>query len=86
MLHVMGWIGGILLAFCVLPEAITTFKTKTCAWSLPTLVMWFLGEIFCFIPIILLVPEGWLILNYGFNIILCSILMYYKIYGKKFRR
>ena len=86
MLHALGWVGGILLAFCALPEAVIAYKHKTCYWSWSTLLMWIFGEIFCFIPIIVLVPEGWLILNYGLNIILCLFLLYYKIYGKKLRR
>ena len=75
----IGWIGSILLAFCGLPQAIESYKTKSSAgltWGF--LLMWGLGEVF---TIVYIIPKWhWpLIFNYTANIIFISIITYYKI-------
>ena len=79
----IGWIGSILLAFCGLPQAIESYKTKSSAgltWSF--LIMWGVGEIF---TVIYIIPKWhWpLIFNYTANIIFISIIVYYKIKPRK---
>jgi uncharacterized protein with PQ loop repeat len=79
----IGWIGSILLAFCGLPQAIESYKTKNSdglTWGF--LIMWGLGEIF---TIIYIIPKWhWpLIFNYTANIIFISIIVYYKIKPKR---
>jgi uncharacterized protein with PQ loop repeat len=79
----IGWIGSILLAFCGLPQAIESYKTKNSdglTWGF--LGMWGMGEIF---TIIYILPKWhWpLIFNYTANIIFIGIILYYKIRGKK---
>lgn len=78
-METIGWIGSILLAFCGLPQAWESWKTKSSAgltWGF--LLMWGLGEIF---TIIYIIPKWhWpLIFNYTANIIFISIILYYKI-------
>lgn len=78
-MEMIGWIGSILLAFCGLPQAIESWKTKNSdglTWGF--LIMWGLGEIF---TIIYIIPKWhWpLIFNYTANIIFISIIVYYKI-------
>ena len=75
----IGWIGSILLAFCGLPQAIESYKTKSSAgltWGF--LIMWGVGELF---TIVYIIPKWhWpLIFNYTANIIFISIIVYYKI-------
>ena len=82
-MEIIGWIGGILLAFCGLPQAIESYKTKSSAgltWSF--LIMWGVGEIF---TVIYIIPKWhWpLIFNYTANIIFISIIVYYKIKPRK---
>ena len=79
----IGWIGSILLAFCGLPQAIESFKTKNSdglTWGF--LIMWGVGEIF---TIIYILPKWhWpLIFNYTANIIFISIIVYYKLKPKR---
>jgi uncharacterized protein with PQ loop repeat len=79
----IGWIGSILLAFCGLPQAIESYKTKNSdglTWGF--LGMWGMGEIF---TIIYILPKWhWpLIFNYTANIIFISIILYYKIKPRK---
>ena len=79
----IGWIGSILLAFCGLPQAIESYKTKSSeglTWSF--LIMWGVGEIF---TIIYILPKWhWpLIFNYTANIIFIGIILYYKIKPKR---
>ena len=78
-MEIIGWIGSILLAFCGLPQAIESYRTKSSeglTWGL--LLMWFWGEIF---TIIYIIPKWhWpLIFNYTANIIFLVIIIYYKI-------
>ena len=82
-METIGWIGSILLAFCGLPQAIESYKTKNSnglTWSF--LIMWGVGEIF---TIIYIIPKWhWpLIFNYISNIIFISVIVYYKIKPKK---
>jgi uncharacterized protein with PQ loop repeat len=82
-METIGWIGSILLAFCGLPQAIESYKTKNSdglTWGF--LGMWGMGEIF---TIIYILPKWhWpLIFNYTANIIFISIILYYKIKPKR---
>jgi uncharacterized protein with PQ loop repeat len=83
MIEYIGWIGSILLAFCGLPQAIESYKTKNSdglTWGF--LIMWGVGEIF---TIIYIIPKWhWpLIFNYTANIIFIGIILYYKIKPKR---
>lgn len=82
-METIGWIGSLLLAFCGLPQAWESYKTKNSdglTWSF--LLMWGVGEIF---TIIYIIPKWhWpLIFNYTANIIFISIIVYYKIKPKR---
>ena len=82
-METIGWIGSILLAFCGLPQAIESYRTKNSdglTWSF--LLMWGVGEIF---TIIYILPKWhWpLIFNYTANLIFISIILYYKIKPKR---
>jgi uncharacterized protein with PQ loop repeat len=82
-MEIIGWIGSILLAFCGLPQAIESYRTKSSdglTWGL--LLMWFWGEIF---TIIYIIPKWhWpLIFNYTANIIFLVIIIYYKLFPKR---
>lgn len=82
-METIGWIGSILLAFCGLPQAIESYKTKSSAgltWGF--IGMWLIGELCTFIYIIpqMVLP---LLFNYTANIIFVSIIVYYKIKPKK---
>ena len=75
----IGWIGSILLAFCGLPQAIESFKTKSSAgltWGF--LFMWFIGELCTFLYILPKMDLP-LLVNYSANIIFLIIIIYYKI-------
>ena len=79
----IGWIGGILLAFCGLPQAIESYKTgKSDGLTWGFLIMWGVGELF---TIVYIIPKWhWpLIFNYTANIIFISIIAYYKINPRK---
>ena len=79
----IGWLGSILLAFCGLPQAIESIKTKSSeglTWGF--IGMWFIGEICTFIYILptLNLP---LLFNYTANIIFLAIIIYFKLMPKK---
>ena len=79
----IGWLGSILLAFCGLPQAIESIKTKSSeglTWGF--IGMWFIGEICTFIYILPKMDLP-LLLNYTANIIFLAIIIFYKIMPKR---
>lgn len=79
----IGLIGSLLLTFSGVPELIRTLKQKKCHLSWGFLLMWQFGEIFCFFYGFQL-NEIPLIINYTFNLVVVSILFYFKTKGLKF--
>lgn len=75
----LGWIGSICLAICALPQVIHTAQTKeTQGLSKLFLLLWLVGEIAAIIYQHLKNGFTPLHFNYIFNIVLISILCYYK--------
>lgn len=77
-MDLIGYVSGIMLALCGLPEAIRSYRNKRCDIGWGLLIMWLLGEIGLLIyeTKTLAIPR---ILNYCCNIIFISVMMYYKI-------
>lgn len=77
-LELTGYISGLLLAFCGLPEAIRSIKHKKCDIGWGLLLMWMGGEIGLLIYETkdMALPR---ILNYSCNIVFISVMIYYKI-------
>lgn len=79
----IGWIGSLLLAFCGLPQAIESYKTKSSeglTWGF--IAMWFIGEL-CTFAYILPKMDLPLLVNYSANILFLIIIIYYKINPRK---
>jgi uncharacterized protein with PQ loop repeat len=74
----LGWMGGVLLALCAIPEVISSIRSKRCNLSHGFLWMWYIGEWCILIPVVLQGMAGFLVFNYALNIALISVLMYYK--------
>lgn len=75
----IGWVGSLLLGICALPETIRTIKDGRCHVGWGMLLLWFLGEVFVFIHVLLNIHDISLLTNYSLNIILLLIMIYYKI-------
>ena len=78
----VGWLGSILLAFCGLPQAIESIKTKSSeglTWGF--ILMWFIGEIMTFVYILPKMDLP-LLFNYTANIIFLGIIIFYKLLPK----
>ena len=78
-METIGWLGSVLLAFCGLPQAVESYRTKNSdglTWGF--LLMWLFGELFTFVFVLptMLLP---LVFNYTANIIFLAIILYYKI-------
>ena len=82
-MDLLGWLGGVLLALCAIPEVISAIRNKRCNLSSGFLWMWYIGEWLILVPILVNSMAGFLVFNYTLNIALISVLMYYK-YSKKF--
>ena len=79
----IGWLGSILLAFCGLPQAVESIRTKSSeglTWGF--ISMWFIGEIMTFIYILPKMDLP-LLFNYTANIIFLAIIIYYKLVPKR---
>ena len=71
----LGWLGGLLLAFCGCFEAYRAVRSKEYSISVPFVVTWFTGEILTLIPLIVQKNEMYLIMNYSMNIIFILIIL-----------
>jgi MtN3 and saliva related transmembrane protein len=81
-LDLLGWTGSMLLAFCALPQAVESWRTKSSqgiTWGL--LSMWCLGEFFT-MAYVLPKMDIPLLFNYSANILFLSVIIYYKIFGR----
>lgn len=78
MVDLFGSIGGVLLAICAFPEFLYTIKRKKCGLSWSFLILWFLGEVFLLVPVLLEIQKWYLVFNYTLNAILISVMMWYK--------
>jgi len=81
--QIMGWIGSLCLAGCGIPQAWVSYKDKHSdgiSWAF--LLLWAFGEIFAIAYVFdkLDVP---LIVNYGVNLLIVGIMLYYKINPKR---
>lgn len=83
MLSAMGWLGNVLLALCGLPSAIISIKqgnsNHISGWLL---VPWYLGELLVALQVTLL-GQNSLQFNYFSNIVLLTIIVYYKLRPRK---
>ena len=78
MMEVIGYLGGLLLGLCGIPETIRTITDKRCHLGWTFLLMWFFGEV-CMLSYTIQLWDFALISNYTFNVLLVSIMLYYKI-------
>lgn len=79
----IGWIGSLLLAFCGLPQAYESYKTKKSeglTWGF--IGMWFTGEL-CTFAYIIPKMDFPLLVNYSANICFLCVIIYFKIWSKK---
>lgn len=81
-MNLLGYLGGILLAFCAIPEAYLAWKRKRSDLSWTFLGMWGIGEVAILIPVIFEIKVGFLLLNYSLNVILISVICFYKRKGE----
>ena len=78
MLEYIGAIGSFLLAFCALPEVISSFRKKYCGTSWGLLLTWGVGECLTFYYVNNTSKDLYLMANYTINLAFILILMYYK--------
>jgi uncharacterized protein with PQ loop repeat len=83
-MEIIGWIGGICLSLCALPQAIKVYREKNAdGTSHLMLWLWMFGEILTLIYVLFAKFSLPLILNYSLNIVFVAVIFYYKyLYGK----
>lgn len=83
-MEIIGWIGGMLLATCALPQVIKVSRERSAdGMSDLNVWLWCFGEIFMLSYVLFVQFSLPLLLNYGLNLIFVLVIMYYKyIYGK----
>jgi hypothetical protein len=79
---VYGWIGGLLLAVCAIPQAILSYKKGNAEGvSVIMLLLWLLGEI-CTLIYVSPKKDWPLIINYSANIVCIGIICWYKFFPR----
>jgi uncharacterized protein with PQ loop repeat len=79
----MGWLGSICLALSGIPQAIQSYQDKHShgiSWGF--LLLWGFGELFALTYVFNKLDMP-MIFNYGINIFVVSMMLYYKLYPKK---
>jgi len=84
-MELIGFFGTLFLTFCALPELFRTIKNKRCHLGWGFILMWFFGEILCLIYV-LSINNNILLLNYGFNLLVVSIMLFYKLKNHIWKR
>jgi len=81
LVEVSGYIGSFLLAVCAAPEAWRSIKRKKCDIGYSFLLLWLAGEaLLCYYNTSIgSIP---LYINYGFNILLISVMLFYRAFGE----
>lgn len=82
-MNTIAWCGSILLSFCGIPELLKTIRYKRCDLSWGFLLMWGFGEVFILLPVISRKLGAFLVFNYTLNILIISLLIYYKVKGNE---
>ena len=80
MIELIGWLGGVLFAVCGIPQAWDCYKAKNADGLAPAFLWsWILAEVLTLFYISaqdnVLMP---LIVNYIFNLLSLTVIMYYK--------
>lgn len=83
--EVLAWVGATCFAFSAVPQVVLCYQTKNAdgiSWGL--LSLWMTGEISLFLYIL---PERKyaLLVNYVFNIIFLSIIIFYKLFPRRIK-
>ncbi len=85
MIEVIGWIAGLLFAFCGLPQAIQCYKQGHAKGVSSTFIlMWLTGEIL--MQVYVLEKHGFdmpLLVNYWINTIFALVIVRYKYWERK---
>lgn len=80
--EIIGWLGSICLAICGIPQAISSIKDKHShgiSWGF--VLLWAFGELFA-LTYVFEKLDAPLLLNYGINMLIVGIILYYKINPK----
>jgi uncharacterized protein with PQ loop repeat len=83
---IVGWLGGIVLALSSLPQAIKTFREGNAnGLSGAFIASWLVGEI---LSLAYVGPTyNWpLIASYGVNLLIVSVIGYYKVWPRDSRK
>lgn len=76
---IISYIGAMMLGACGFPELIRTIKDSKCHVGYGMLSLWYFGEILVFIHVFNTTKDPALLFNYGLNIAILSIMVYYKL-------
>lgn len=76
-IEIIGWVGSLNLMLCSLPQLVKTWKTKSVeGLSLVFLLSWWLGMVLMTVYILVTSVDLILIINYGFNSVVISLILY----------
>lgn len=77
-IEIMGWAGALMLGICALPQAISSYRNKDSSGiSLSFLMLWLGGEVLTLLYIVSTSMQLPLVVNYLFNILCLSVILFY---------
>ena len=80
MIELIGILGSLSLALCGLPMLIKAVKEQHAKGvSSGFLILWLLGELLLVTYVLMTTADWILLLNYGFNVVLVTAIVYYKL-------
>jgi len=82
-MEVFAWIGSILLAVCSVPQAYQSYREgHSRGISMAMIYMWASGEVFTLIYTVY-IQEWALAINYGMNLLVLCVIIYYRIFPRR---
>lgn len=79
-IELIGWVGGVLFAFCGMPQAIHSWKMKNSDGMTYTFIlMWGLGEVLTLIYVMQKSDVEPLLFNYIANLCFLAVILWFKI-------
>jgi uncharacterized protein with PQ loop repeat len=79
-IELIGWVGGVLFAFCGLPQAIHSWKMKNSDGMTYTFIlMWGMGEVLTLIYVMQKADVAPLLFNYIANLCFLIVILWFKL-------
>lgn len=80
LITIMGWIGSLCFAVCAVPPAYLAWKQKSTPLDWGLLSLWFIGELFTLLYVLITTQDIILLTNYVANFLCLLVIIRYKVF------